>query len=65
MESTSESLEERLDEKPDWKQWIPVYGIYQIKRDLDEGKPTFNMSNIYHAVSTVAIAMGTYIFYTN
>ena len=61
MESTSESLEKKVD----WKQWIPVYGIYQIKRDLDKGKPTFNMSNIYHAISTVGIVVGTYIFYTN
>jgi len=38
METKSESLEETLD-KPDWKQWLPIYGIYQMKRDLNEGKP--------------------------
>ncbi len=26
--------------KPDWKQWIPFYGIYKITSDDDKGKPT-------------------------
>ena len=31
MEYRSQSLERRL-EKPNWKQWIPIYGLYEIMR---------------------------------
>lgn len=31
MEHRSQSLE-RKSEKPDWKQWIPIYGLYEIYR---------------------------------
>jgi hypothetical protein len=35
----SESLERKLEE-PDWKQWLPVYGLIQTLRDIHNGKPT-------------------------
>ncbi len=53
-------------EYPDWKQWMPVYGIYQIQKNVKNNKPTifYNSKNpknsdgyaeatiaIYHAVS--------------
>jgi len=38
MENIFESLEKKL-EKPDWKQWLPIYGIYQMKKDVAKGKP--------------------------
>ena len=59
MENKSESLERKLD-RPDWKQWLPVYGIYQVKKDIFDNKPTvidreFSASwigsGIYQAVS--------------
>ncbi len=27
-------------EKPDWKQWLPLYGLYKVKVDNREDKPT-------------------------
>ncbi len=27
-------------ERPDWKQWIPVYGVYQVFHDIMRGRPT-------------------------
>ena len=33
------SLERNL-EKPDWKQWLPLWGVYQIEKDLSENNPT-------------------------
>lgn len=32
-----EILEKRL--KPDWKQWIPVTGVFKMFKDKREGKP--------------------------
>ncbi len=34
----SETLESKL-EKPDWKQWIPVYGWFKMMADIDNDKP--------------------------
>lgn len=39
MEHKPESLERKLG-KPDWKQWLPIYGIYQIIKDSHNNKPT-------------------------
>ena len=33
-----QSLEREL-QKPDWRQWIPVYGIHRMKKDDEVGKP--------------------------
>lgn len=33
------SLERKLG-KPDWKQWIPFFGIYQLEKDLSKNNPT-------------------------
>lgn len=29
-----------MEEKPDWKQWVPYYGLYKIFRDKKLDKPT-------------------------
>ncbi len=39
MKCKSESLEKKLD-KPDWKQWLPIWGVYQIVKDGVNGKPS-------------------------
>ena len=36
-----ETLESKIG-KPDWKQWLPVYGLYQVMRDNLKGKPSIN-----------------------
>lgn len=33
------NLETKI-EKPDWKQWFPLYGLYKVKVDNREDKPT-------------------------
>jgi hypothetical protein len=33
-----DSLEKKL-EKADWKQWLPIYGLYQLHQDSKAGKP--------------------------
>ena len=53
------------EKNPDWKQWIPVYGIYQSTKDNRNGKPSLygNMENhsirywgsiIYHSITSGA-----------
>lgn len=39
MNHKSTLLEEKLN-KPDWKQWMPLYGFIQICKDGIEGKKT-------------------------
>ena len=67
MENKSEQLERKL-EKLDWKEWLPIYGIFQAKKDLFADKPSiindigearYYGHLIYQAASTVAIAGGT------
>jgi len=68
MENQSESLEKKLD-KPDWKQWLPVYGIYQVDKDIKDSRPTlidigrgeaiFLVSATYQAVSIAVAIIGT------
>lgn len=55
---SSESLEGKL--KPDWKQWIPIYGIYQTEKDFDEGKPVImnRACSSYQALSSIAVSAG-------
>jgi hypothetical protein len=31
-------LEKKIEE-PDWRQWLPIYGLYQLKSDSKAGKP--------------------------
>ncbi len=64
MENKVESLEKKL-EKPDWKQWLPVYGIAQIFKDGAARKPRvidneklFWLSTAYQAVAINGIAFG-------
>lgn len=43
---------------PDWKQWLPAYGVYRVIKDNRDGKPSladinhpikFAISTLYHA----------------
>ncbi|MCH7568035.1 MAG: hypothetical protein IIA87_01305 [Nanoarchaeota archaeon] len=56
MEYKSESLERKLD-KPDWKQWLPVYGVYQGIRDARNGKPNFILEQTEQGVKLTRPAM--------
>ena len=65
MENKPESLEEKLG-RSDWKQWLPVYGVYQANRDFCNGKPSIlNQDNsphlgilFYQTFSFLAIGSG-------
>ncbi len=68
------TLEQRT-ETPDWKQWIPVYGIVRAEVDARKGKSSIGLdsenhplrflgSALYHATTTVGIfASAGYILY--
>ncbi|MCD4666202.1 hypothetical protein K8R47_00120 [archaeon] len=67
-----ERLEKKL-KKPDWKQWVPVYGIYQIFKDKVNNKPSLAddfadkelrlfCSVLYQSTSVVAFTGGIYKF---
>jgi len=72
MGNKSESLESKLD-KPDWKQWLPIWGAHQIVKDGMDGRPTiiYNESEgrikfglglgsaLYQAVSIATAVVGT------
>ncbi len=60
---------------PNWKQLLPTYGLYQMKKDYDAGKPTIIALGddidtclgflMYHVVSTMAATVGVgYLTYT-
>ena len=53
-----ESLEVKA-QKPDPRQWVPIFGIEQIEKDRTNGRPTINyyLGVIYHAGNT-ALALG-------
>ena len=65
MESTSESLEEKVNygevnwktaiKMGLWKQFLPLGpGVYFLAKDLNKGKPTFLGSGLYHIFFTLA-----------
>jgi len=70
MESNTQSLEREL-EKPDWKQWIPVWGLRELYRaNFVEGAPAINGdaanhpvryygSMIYHPIAAIGTVAGT------
>jgi len=70
MEKYKPQSLEKESEKPDWKQWIPVFGIYKIcranfveKAPAIDNDPTnhpirYYGSAVYHAVTTVGVACG-------
>lgn len=49
------SLENKLEEKPDWKQWLPVYGIYELIKDGLNKRPIVNPNS--------ALAKYTWVIY--
>jgi hypothetical protein len=47
-------------EKPSWKQWIPIYGVYRAITDFNNGKPSViqtnhSISGLYHSVVSFSI----------
>ncbi len=38
-----------VNNKPNWKQWIPVYGLYQMAIDCGSGKPI--MASLFYAIN--------------
>jgi len=71
------SLEEKVEkENPDWKEWLPIYGLYQMQKDAKNGKLTiiddankisgyawaYHAASIviYHAMSMAGIISGAY-----
>lgn len=75
MENKMLSLENEVD-KPDWKQWLPVYGIYKTLKDNSNNKPNIIFSRteptsdlvfwgsaLYQGVSTVTAVVGIYKLY--
>lgn len=49
MKEKFESLEKKLD-KPDWRQLLPIYGIYQGMKDAMNGKPNFMQERTEHEI---------------
>ncbi len=60
---------EQITRTPDWKQWIPIYGLARIEVDAKQGKPSIILdyenhplkylgSAFYHATATVGILTG-------
>jgi len=39
METSRKPLEEKV-EKINWKEWIPIYGVYQTIKNTREGRPS-------------------------
>lgn len=67
MESEPQNLEKEL-EKPDWKQWIPVYGLSRIYRAEIDGAPSISDENYpircsgscaYHGITAATAIVGT------
>jgi len=70
MEYKSQSLDREL-EKPDWKQWIPLFGLREIYRaNFVENVPAINDDSennpvryrgaiIYHSITVAGTTAGT------
>lgn len=65
-----ESLEGRV-QKPDWRQWIPIYGLFPMAKAYEEGKPTivanssklrYFLVSLEHALPPV-IALSVPVYY--
>ena len=58
---------ERELERPDWKQWTPIYGIYEIRRANATNRPAINDEEsspityyggfVYHGVAASALGL--------
>lgn len=47
--------------KADWKQWLPVYGMYQVYQDMKARKPLASKSilfAVYHVVAETTAFIG-------
>ncbi len=64
----SEDDSAKEGQKPDWKQWLPVYGIYKIRKDSEHAKPVIMDSKgsprdiligTYHLLSGISVTLAT------
>jgi len=66
------NLEQKVG-KPDWKQWLPVYGTYQVMKDYNDGRPILGEEdsnrdffwNLYQMSTSVlvgGVAVGAAVF---
>jgi len=54
------TLENKVgQEKPDWKQWVPLLGIFQYYIDLRSGKPVIG-EKVGVKEASKALVMGGY-----
>lgn len=60
---------EQKTEKADWKQWVPIYGIYKAYKDSNEDKPSIMTTSndliffgnaVSQAISVVSAGHGLY-----
>ena len=67
MANEQESLEQKV-KKPDWKQWLPIYGMYKVEKDFEDHQPTILDGDsagrimgtvFYHSLSLVAVTVTT------
>lgn len=56
MENTSQSLKRKLD-KPDWKQWLPVYGIYRTIKDVRNDRPSIIINETEDGVEQARLSV--------
>ena len=70
METQSESLENKLE--PDWRQWFPFYGMFRIKKALENNEPIilenlglerYQGSVIYHIGVTMMPTFAAAIYF--
>ena len=56
-----ETLESKIG-KPDWKQWLPVYGHFKLRKDEAAGKPVAidNYMDLYSIYQSTSFIIGSY-----
>ena len=52
QEREQKRLEEEKWNTPDWKQWIPIYGVFQLIKDERRNKPSIMDDSIFIYVFT-------------
>ncbi|MBR9683872.1 hypothetical protein GOV03_05020 [Candidatus Woesearchaeota archaeon] len=62
-----ENLESEV-QKPNWKQWLPLYGVKQILKDDEAGKPLiigkeehsvrYCATGLYHSLFVMPLTLG-------
>jgi len=66
MKNLNDVFKSDKNNKPDWKQWIPIYGIFKAFNDEKNDKPTiyqggplnYYSSMAYHIVTSTSTIIG-------